>query len=447
MVKLSAELIEQAAQYTNPVRDRELDLRGYKIPVLENLGATLDQFDTIDFSDNEVRKLDGFPLLKRLKTVLINNNRICRIGENLEQSLPNLKELVLTSNNIQELGDLDPLASVKTLTLLSLLRNPVTNKKHYRLYVINKLPQIRVLDFQKVKLKERQEAEKMFKGKRGAQLAKDIAKRTKTFTPGVGLQADKKKMGPSAADVEAIKNAIANATSLAEVERLKGLLQSGQIPGRENRQDAQSMVEEEEEEEMERGMQAESVSMYEAVGGDEMEGDDQDGMNNMEEDMHVNVSTFLSDYGWYFLVLCGGVYLLVQQLRKNRPSQHRGSAAATSQDAASVVRRQEALEAARQRMQEELNAKAAEFKEKQQRMEEEKRQQKIEKWESMKEGKSYKGNANLTQNSDEAATSSTVLKPKTDKKPIRTSGYNPLSGEGGGTCAWRPGRRGPSAGG
>ncbi|KAL7866814.1 hypothetical protein AOLI_G00146280 [Acnodon oligacanthus] len=159
------------------------------------------------------------------------------------------------------------------------------------------------------------------------------------------------------------------------------------------------------------------------------------------------VSTFLSDYGWYLLVLCGGVYLLIQQLSKNRPSQHRGSAAVTSQDPASVVRRQEALEAARQRMQEELNAKAAEFKEKQQRMEEEKRQQKIEKWESMKEGKSYKGNANRTQNSDEAASSSTGLKPKTDKKPLRTSGYNPLSGEGGGTCAWRPGRRGPSAGG
>lgn len=28
MVKLSVELIEQAAQYTNPVKDRELDLRG-----------------------------------------------------------------------------------------------------------------------------------------------------------------------------------------------------------------------------------------------------------------------------------------------------------------------------------------------------------------------------------------------------------------------------------
>lgn len=53
-----------------------ISFTGYKIPVLENLGATLDQFDTIDFSDNEIRKLDGFPLLRRLKTLLMNNNRI-----------------------------------------------------------------------------------------------------------------------------------------------------------------------------------------------------------------------------------------------------------------------------------------------------------------------------------------------------------------------------------
>lgn len=234
-----------AAQYTNPVRDRQLDLRGYKIPVIENLGATLDQFDTIDFSDNDIRKLEGFPLLKRLKTLLLNNNRLCRIGENLEQSLPNLRELVLTNNSIQELGDLDPLATVKSLTFLSLVRNPVTNKKHYRLYVAHKIPQVRVLDFQKVRLKEREEAEKMFKGKRGVQLAKDIAKRTKTFTPGAGLHTDKKKTGPSANDVEAIKNAIANATTLAEVERLKGLLQSGQIPGRDKTQESTGEAEEE----------------------------------------------------------------------------------------------------------------------------------------------------------------------------------------------------------
>ncbi|XP_010772386.1 U2 small nuclear ribonucleoprotein A' [Notothenia coriiceps] len=194
-------------------------------------------------------------------------------------------------------GDLDPLASVRTLTLLSLLRNPVTNKKHYRLYVINKIPQIRVLDFQKVKLKERQEAEKMFKGKRGAQLAKDIAKRTKTFTPGGAAQPEKKRSGPSQADVEAIKNAIANASSLAEVERLKGMLQAGQIPGRDPRQ--AGTVEEEEEEEQEQEQQEEEEQEQEGEtaqmeshmgGGSGEEINDGEDEEDMEEEPQVNGS-------------------------------------------------------------------------------------------------------------------------------------------------------------
>lgn len=59
MVKLTPELIEGARQYINPLKDRELDLRGekihlsaiatfteffiflgYKIPLIEGLGAT-----------------------------------------------------------------------------------------------------------------------------------------------------------------------------------------------------------------------------------------------------------------------------------------------------------------------------------------------------------------------------------------------------------------------
>uniref|UniRef100_A0A3B1IMP6 Selenoprotein S n=1 Tax=Astyanax mexicanus TaxID=7994 RepID=A0A3B1IMP6_ASTMX len=154
------------------------------------------------------------------------------------------------------------------------------------------------------------------------------------------------------------------------------------------------------------------------------------------------VSSLFSEYGWYLLLLT-----CEQTQRKLCVTQCKQADLFYSLDPVSVVRRQEALEASRQRMQAELDAKAAEFKEKQQRMEEEKRQQKIEMWDSMKEGKSYIGKAKLSQNSDEAASSSTVLKPKTDKKPLRSSGYNPLTGDGGGTCAWRPGRRGPSAGG
>ncbi|XP_069127631.1 U2 small nuclear ribonucleoprotein A'-like [Argopecten irradians] len=254
MVKLTAELIEQSAQYTNPVRDRELDLRGYKIPVIENLGATLDQFDTIDFSDNDIRKLDGFPLLRRLKCLLFNNNRIVRISEGIEECLPSLESIILTNNNMQELGDLDSLSSIKTLKFLSLLRNPVTTKKQYRLYLIHKVPQLRVLDFQRIKQKEREAAAKMFKGKKGQALAQEVGKRSKTFTAGEKLVEKRGPTGPSKEDVELIKAAITQAATLEEVERLNQMLKTGIIPGRElKRLRGDNVVEEEEEMEVTNG--------------------------------------------------------------------------------------------------------------------------------------------------------------------------------------------------
>ncbi|XP_042561460.1 selenoprotein S [Clupea harengus] len=161
--------------------------------------------------------------------------------------------------------------------------------------------------------------------------------------------------------------------------------------------------------------------------------------------LQSNVAVLLSEYGWYLVFLCIGIYVVLQHLLKKRPRQEQ-SGTSGDPDPVSVVRRQEAMEAARKKMQEELDAKAALFLEKQRELDEEKSKQKIDKWESMKEGKSFKGNSKISQNSDEAS-SSTVLKPKSDKKTLRNDGYSPLSGGAGGSCAWRPGRRGPSAGG
>lgn len=42
-----------------------------------------DQFDSIDLSDNEIVKLENFPHLNRLGTLLLNNNRITRINPNI----------------------------------------------------------------------------------------------------------------------------------------------------------------------------------------------------------------------------------------------------------------------------------------------------------------------------------------------------------------------------
>ena len=71
MVRLTVDLIERSPQFVNPLKKRELDVRGNKIPLIENLGATEDQFDAIDFSDNEITQLDNFPMLKRLQTIMV----------------------------------------------------------------------------------------------------------------------------------------------------------------------------------------------------------------------------------------------------------------------------------------------------------------------------------------------------------------------------------------
>ncbi|XP_074521757.1 selenoprotein S [Halichoeres trimaculatus] len=154
----------------------------------------------------------------------------------------------------------------------------------------------------------------------------------------------------------------------------------------------------------------------------------------------------LSQYGWHLLVVTVLVCLLIQHLKKRFSQSQRSPVPQTQQDALTVVRNQEAMEASRRRMQEELDAKAAIFKEKQKQQEEEKRRQKIEIWETMQQGKSYKGNT-LTETPEADSSSTTAQKLKTEKKSLRSASYNPLAGDSGSTCSWRPGRRGPSAGG
>lgn len=45
------------------------------------------QFDSLDLSDNVIVRLEGFPKLPRLKTLLLSNNRVMRIARNLEGKL------------------------------------------------------------------------------------------------------------------------------------------------------------------------------------------------------------------------------------------------------------------------------------------------------------------------------------------------------------------------
>lgn len=153
----------------------------------------------------------------------------------------------------------------------------------------------------------------------------------------------------------------------------------------------------------------------------------------------------LSEYGWYIFFSCVAGYFVLQRIGSimRLKSRQQPQATEAELEPSLIVRRQEAMDAARHRMQQELDSQAAKYKEKQKEVEEEKRREKIQAWENLQEGKSTRRKP-ITDPEPESNTPR-ATKPKSDKKPLR-GGFNPLTGDGGGSCSWRPGQRGPSSG-
>ena len=137
MVKISADLISRSSQYLNPVKEFQIDLRGYKITIIENLVATNDQFGCIDLSDNSITKIDQLSKLNRLRSIFLINNRVSKVEANFSIDCPYLENLILTNNKVNKilkkkissLNEIDNLATCKTLLRLALLDNLVTKVK------------------------------------------------------------------------------------------------------------------------------------------------------------------------------------------------------------------------------------------------------------------------------------------------------------------------------
>jgi len=113
-------------------------------------------------ADNDIQVLGNFPLSPRITTLLLARNRISNIQPGVCKNIPLLRNLVLISNRLSELSDLDPLAGFRRLTHLVLIDNPVAKKEHYRYWVLWRCPSVRFLDYQKVKEAERKRAGELF---------------------------------------------------------------------------------------------------------------------------------------------------------------------------------------------------------------------------------------------------------------------------------------------
>lgn len=167
-------------------------------------------------------------------------------------------------------------------------------------------------------------------------------------------------------------------------------------------------------------------------------------------------SNFIARNGWFITFGLIGLYVLYTKLGSYIPSRKRTSPPPTQQnfgpaEAESFVQRQEAMERARRRMQEQQDALAAKQKEKMAQLEEQKRQEKINNWEQLQQGRGLGSKLRNNACAEESAASSSGLtrRPKGNydsSDRLRGTDYNPLTGSSGGS-SYRPERRCTSQGG
>jgi U2 small nuclear ribonucleoprotein A' len=190
--------------------------------------------DAIDLTDNDIQVLGNFPLSPRITTLLIGRNRIANIHPSMTKAIPNLTNLVLASNNLQELADLDVLATFPRLTHLVLADNPVAKKENYRYWAVWKCPSVRFLDYAKVKQAERERGAELFgTAEEPTDLALQImAKKTTSFEASANGQPTSKLSRIKLTDKERtqLQERIKNATSLQEIIALEKELNEGRLP-------------------------------------------------------------------------------------------------------------------------------------------------------------------------------------------------------------------------
>ncbi|KAI1100666.1 L domain-like protein [Jackrogersella minutella] len=240
-MRLTAEVLQNSPSWLNALKERELELRGHRIPTIENLGVAGPQ-DAIDFVDNDIQVLGNFPLSPRIRSLLLQRNRISTIQSTLANSIPNLTTLQLESNNLGELADLDPLGSFPRLTHLVLRDNPVTKKEHYRYWVLWRCPSVRFLDFEKVKDAERKQAAALFgTAAQPTELAsKLMGIKSRTFDSTLppangassagGLPTRMSRIKLTDKEKARLQDMIKKATSLDEITRLEAMLREGRMP-------------------------------------------------------------------------------------------------------------------------------------------------------------------------------------------------------------------------
>lgn len=244
-MKLTPLIVADAPTFINPIGERTISLRSLTLSDLD-IGISqlldTDMFECIDLTDNDLIIVPEFGESRKLKTLLLARNRIRTLSPNFASKLYNLESVSLINNFIRSPKELAGMSSVKNLRELYLTGNPITGLKNYRLWTIWKFPTLKILDSEKVKKNEKEEATKLFGTHKGPT---DLAKKVSESTVDIGMGPEK-KYSKEALDSKTIhmkstyqrlstsqrkklKQELVSATKLADIERIQGILERGYL--------------------------------------------------------------------------------------------------------------------------------------------------------------------------------------------------------------------------
>ena len=253
-MRLTADVLLRIEGHLNVVRERELNVRGFQVATIENLAVLEDQYDCLDFTNNDIKRLDNFPLMKRVTTLLFSNNHISKLSSSIAKNLPGLQCIVLSNNRIAHLYELRALAKCTKLEHVALLDNPVCMHPHYRLFLVFHLcclredsPHlgkggfrhgVRSIDYRKVTAAERAAARQLFESQVGRELLEALKQEHSSGQLIASSSSSKNSVGahvgtPAPLTDEQkrqIRRAIDAAHTKEDVDRIELQLQTGTFP-------------------------------------------------------------------------------------------------------------------------------------------------------------------------------------------------------------------------